>query len=40
MVLNDREVWGRPAAVTVADDGALLVADDGGGVIWRIAPGR
>jgi glucose/arabinose dehydrogenase len=40
MVLNDREVWGRPAAVTVAADGALLVADDGGGVIWRIAPGR
>jgi glucose/arabinose dehydrogenase len=40
MVLNDREVWGRPAAVTVAADGALLVADDGGGVIWRIAPGH
>ncbi|GAB3408643.1 PQQ-dependent sugar dehydrogenase [Massilia agilis] len=40
MVLSDRDVWGRPAAVTVAADGALLVADDGGGVIWRIAPVR
>jgi glucose/arabinose dehydrogenase/cytochrome c2 len=40
MVLNDRDVWGRPAGVTVAADGALLVADDGGSVIWRIAPAR
>lgn len=39
-VLNDREVWGRPAGVAVAADGALLVADDAGGVVWRIAPGR
>jgi glucose/arabinose dehydrogenase len=31
------EVWGRPAAVAVAKDGALLVADDTGGTIWRIA---
>ena len=38
MVLSDRDVWGRPAAVTVAADGALLVVDDGGGVVWRIAP--
>jgi glucose/arabinose dehydrogenase len=40
MVLSDRDVWGRPAAVTVAADGALLVVDDGGGVIWRVAPGQ
>jgi glucose/arabinose dehydrogenase len=39
-VLSDREVWGRPAAVTVAADGALLVADDGASVLWRIAPAR
>lgn len=38
MVLSDRDVWGRPAAVTVAADGALLVVDDGGGVLWRIVP--
>lgn len=31
------EVWGRPAAVAVAPDGALLVADDVGGTIWRVA---
>jgi glucose/arabinose dehydrogenase len=40
MVLSDRDVWGRPAAVTVAADGALLVVDDAGGVVWRIAPDR
>ncbi len=31
------EVWGRPTALAVAKDGALLVADDTGGTIWRIA---
>ena len=31
------EVWGRPAALAIARDGALLVADDTGGTIWRIA---
>ncbi|WP_322405037.1 PQQ-dependent sugar dehydrogenase [Massilia luteola] len=40
MVLSDRDVWGRPAAVTVAADGALLVVDDGGGVMWRIVPDK
>jgi len=40
MVLSDRDVWGRPAAVEVAADGALLVVDDGGGVVWRITPAR
>jgi glucose/arabinose dehydrogenase len=29
------EVWGRPAALAIAKDGALLVADDTGGTIWR-----
>ena len=38
MVLSDRDVWGRPAAVEVALDGALLVVDDGGGIVWRITP--
>ena len=36
-VVDDKSVWGRPVGVTVAHDGALLVADDGGDVIWRIA---
>jgi glucose/arabinose dehydrogenase len=31
------EVWGRPAALAVATDGSLLIADDTGGTIWRIA---
>ncbi|MGA8228864.1 MAG: PQQ-dependent sugar dehydrogenase [Xanthobacteraceae bacterium] len=30
------EVWGRPAALAIAADGALLVADDTAGTIWRI----
>jgi glucose/arabinose dehydrogenase len=38
MVASDRDVWGRPTAVTVAADGALLVVDDAGGVMWRIVP--
>jgi glucose/arabinose dehydrogenase len=31
-----REVWGRPVGVLVLRDGALLIADDGGNVIWRL----
>ena len=30
-------VWGRPAGLAVADDGSLLVADDTGGIIWRVS---
>lgn len=30
-------VWGRPVGVAVAPDGALLVSDDAGGIIWRVA---
>jgi glucose/arabinose dehydrogenase len=36
-VAGDADVWGRPVGVTVAHDGALLVADDGGNMIWRVA---
>jgi len=35
--LQRAEVWGRPAALAVAKDGSLLVADDTGGTIWRIS---
>ncbi|MGA9866489.1 MAG: PQQ-dependent sugar dehydrogenase [Acetobacteraceae bacterium] len=37
-VTSDSTVWGRPVAVAVAHDGALLMTDDGGDAIWRIAP--
>jgi glucose/arabinose dehydrogenase len=30
-------VWGRPVGVTVAQDGSLLVSEDGNGTVWRIA---
>jgi len=36
-VVDDSSVWARPVDVAVAHDGSLLVTDDGGGVIWRIA---
>jgi glucose/arabinose dehydrogenase len=35
-VVNDAEVWGRPVGVAVANDGALLVSEDGSGTVWRI----
>jgi glucose/arabinose dehydrogenase len=31
---------GRPVGVAIARDGALLVADDVGGSVWRVAPQR
>jgi glucose/arabinose dehydrogenase len=30
--------YGRPVGVTAAKDGALLVADDVGNIVWRVAP--
>ena len=36
-VTPDGNVWGRPVGVTVAKDGALLVTDDGTGIVWRVA---
>ena len=32
------EVWGRPAALAFDHDGSLLVADDLGNTMWRVAP--
>jgi glucose/arabinose dehydrogenase len=36
-VTADGKAWGRPVGVTVASDGALLVSDDGGNVVWRVS---
>jgi hypothetical protein len=37
---KDNKAHGRPAWVSFAKDGALLVSDDVGGVVWRVtAPG-
>jgi len=37
-VNEDGEARGRPVGVVTAADGALLVADDVGNVIWRVVP--
>jgi glucose/arabinose dehydrogenase len=34
------DVYGRPVGVAVWTDGSLLVADDGGGKIWRVSVKR
>lgn len=36
-VTEDGGVWGRPVGVAVAQDGSLLVSDDGSGSIWRVS---
>ena len=33
---DEKESFGRPVGVTLAADGALLVADDVGDVVWRV----
>ena len=38
-VLDEDHVFGRPVGVTVAPDGALLVCEDGNGIIWRVSYG-
>jgi glucose/arabinose dehydrogenase len=38
--LADGSRWGRPVALVVAADGALLVSDDAGGRIWRVTYGN
>jgi glucose/arabinose dehydrogenase len=36
-VMNDSTVWARPVGVAVAQDGSLLVSEDGNGSIWRVS---
>jgi glucose/arabinose dehydrogenase len=31
------EVWGRPAALAIAQDGSLLIADDTAGTVWKVS---
>lgn len=33
----DGDAQGRPVGVAIAKDGALLVADDAGGMVWRVS---
>lgn len=37
---DDGKALGRPVGVAIARDGALLVADDVGNKVWRVAPAR
>jgi glucose/arabinose dehydrogenase len=36
-ITADGQPWARPASVTVASDGALLMSDDDGNAIYRIS---
>ena len=36
-VVDNGHVWGRPVGVAVAQDGSLLVSDDGSNSIWRVS---
>ncbi len=35
-VVDGGKVWGRPVDATMAEDGSLLVSDDGSGTVWRV----
>jgi glucose/arabinose dehydrogenase len=35
-VTETGDVWGRPVGVAVAEDGSLMVTDDGSGTVWRV----
>jgi len=39
-VSPEGKAWGRPVGVALDRSGALLVADDVGGTVWRVAPVR
>jgi glucose/arabinose dehydrogenase/cytochrome c2 len=36
-IVDNQSVWGRPVATTELADGSLLMSEDGGGTIYRIA---
>jgi len=35
---KNQHIQGRPVGVVVDKTGALLVADDVGGIVWRVTP--
>lgn len=37
---DEKDCYGRPVGVTIGPDGAVLMADDVGDVIWRVTGGR
>ena len=37
-VSKDEKAYGRPVGVAVDRQGAILLADDVGNVVWRITP--
>lgn len=37
---DDGKAYGRPVGVALDKQGALLVADDVGNVVWRVTPQR
>jgi len=39
-VAKDGRVWGRPVGLAVANDGSLLMSEDGNNTIWRITAGQ
>jgi glucose/arabinose dehydrogenase len=39
-VSPEGKAWGRPVGVALDGKGGLLVADDVGNAIWRVAPAR
>ncbi len=36
-IADDGNAWGRPVALTVAQDGSLLLSDDGANLVYRIS---
>ena len=36
-ITSEDAVWGRPVGVTVAQDGSLMVTDDGSNSVWRVS---
>lgn len=40
LAADQKDVWGRPVGLLELRDGSLLVSDDGGKKVWRVAYGK